>query len=287
MWAIVTLWDHNMSSFWGNEIGRRDVKEWHAITLLWLLGGPLDAQGPPPPADTTLQGITARGRSLATYDGVAWRATDALLAGNSGMQGIEGFIARPRSPGSWDVLFGRLNASGDSLLLAATITEPVATGARQIAFHRPAVLGSDADRRAFLAMRTTAAVLASIPRPHPGTYNPYVIARDDGSWWVYFLPAQAQTNVYPHGGDFRFVVSASGATILERHQMHNAVLQFPRMPDDVVAGAHSVVTGHVPQDSDVFLVLTRKPARPELIATQFFHYQIAADGSITWRHATR
>jgi hypothetical protein len=153
-------------------------------------------------------------------------------------------------------------------------------------FHRPAVPGSDADRRAFLALRTASGALASAPRPHPGTYNPYVVSREDGNWWVYFLPAQTQNGVYPHGGDFRLMVSASGLTILERHQMHNVVLQLA-LPADAVAGAHSVVTGHVPQDSDVFLVLTRKPGKPELIATDHFHYQIALDGTITWRHAKR
>jgi hypothetical protein len=48
-----------------------------------------------------------------------------------------------------------------------------------------------------------------------------------------------------------------------------------------------VVVDDVPQDSDVFLVLVGHPRRPELIATEHYDYEIAVDGSITWRVGER
>jgi hypothetical protein len=48
-----------------------------------------------------------------------------------------------------------------------------------------------------------------------------------------------------------------------------------------------VLTADLPQDSDVFLVLTRRPLKPELIATEHFDYEIHTDGTISWRYGER
>ena len=262
------------------QLARRGV--FRTCLALFILVRALPAQVPPPPADTTLAGITARGRLLAAYDAAAWRASDAV-APRATAALMEGFIAR-RGSGSWDVLFGRLTPGTDTFLVVATATEPEGQGSRQLQWHDPPVVASDADLRAFRALRTATRAVSARPRIHQGTYNGYVLPRDDGAWWVYFLPAQTQNGIYPHGGDFRLVVGADGRTVIALHQMHNTVLQM-QVPVDAVAGAHTVVTGDVPQDSDVFLVLTRQPQKPEVIGTQHYHYQIHVDGTITWRPA--
>lgn len=242
----------------------------------------LEAQAPSPPADTTLEGISARGRLLAAYDAAAWRATDAALQ-RIVAASVNGYIAR-RGVGSWDVLFGRLTSGTDTFLVAATVTEPETEGSRTVVFHDPPIVASDADLRAFRARSTAVRAFEARPRSYTGPYNVYVLPRSGGTWWAYFLPAQTQLGVYPHGGDVRFVMSADGRTVLEVHQMHNTVLQM-QVPAEAVAGMHTVVTANVPQDSDVFLVLVRQPPKPELIATEHYHYQIHIDGTITWRPA--
>jgi hypothetical protein len=252
---------------------------WTGVTCL-ALAFALPAQAPPPPADTTLASITQRGRLLAGYDAAAWRASDAVAAGAT-PGSMEGFIAR-RGAGAWEVLFGRLTTGRDSFLVVATATEPETTGSRQLQLHNPPVVAATADLHAFRALRTASGAVSARPRVHNGTYNPYVLPNEDGTWWVYFLPAQVQQGVYPHGGDFRVVVSADGLTVLSIHQMHNVVLQL-QVPRDAVAGMHSVVTDDLPQDSDVFLVLVRQPPKPELIATRYYNYHIHVDGTITWR----
>jgi len=48
----------------------------------------------------------------------------------------------------------------------------------------------------------------------------------------------------------------------------------------VVAGNHSHVLSDVPEDSDVFYVLTRKPPMSEFVGTQTAIYEVKADGAI-------
>ena len=54
------------------------------------------------------------------------------------------------------------------------------------------------------------------------------------------------------------------------------------LPDSAHYGWNTVLVDDVPQESDVFLTLTRSPHRPELVATAHYDYDIAVDGSITW-----
>jgi hypothetical protein len=68
--------------------------------------------------------------------------------------------------------------------------------------------------------------------------------------------------------------------------MHEALLNMA-VPEGAVAGMHTVVTDDVPQDSDVFLVLVRRPAKPEIIGTEHYNYQIFLNGTIDWRVAKR
>jgi hypothetical protein len=68
--------------------------------------------------------------------------------------------------------------------------------------------------------------------------------------------------------------------------MHRTLLNLA-LPESAASGLHTVVVDDVPQDSDVFLVLVGHPRRPELIATEHYDYEIAVDGSITWRVGER
>ena len=54
------------------------------------------------------------------------------------------------------------------------------------------------------------------------------------------------------------------------------------MPGTVQAGFHTAVMDQIPEDSDVFHVLARKPSVPQLIATSLFVYQIEPDGKIRY-----
>ncbi|HEX7122280.1 MAG TPA: hypothetical protein VF178_07935 [Gemmatimonadaceae bacterium] len=257
-----------------------------AVIFAFALPGYVLAQDVTPPADSALVGIIARGRMLAEYDRAAWHASDAMLARWRNPSGLEGYLAIRNALGRWTVLFGRLSAASDSLLILATAEQQDTPERFAVTLHSPPRLGPDDARRAFVALRTVGEDLGANPRPHQGPYNSYVLPRPDGGWWVYFLPAQTRPNEYPHGGDFRYEVSADGRTIEAKVQMHNTVL-VSQVPADAASGWHTVVTADLPQDSDVFLVLTRKPAKPEMVVTEHFQYEIRVDGSITWQRAPR
>jgi hypothetical protein len=70
--------------------------------------------------------------------------------------------------------------------------------------------------------------------------------------------------VYPYGGDVRYLISPDGSTLITKRQMHKSVLES--IPADIprsttpAAGYHSHVLSDVPEDTDVFLVLSRHPA---------------------------
>jgi len=89
---------------------------------------------------------------------------------------------------------------------------------------------------------------------------------------------------HPLGEDERYTASSDGDTLIDKHRMHHSILTFdmndPQMAK-TVAGYHIHVLSDVPEDSDVFYVLTRKPSIPEFIGVDGkLRYEIMADGTI-------
>ena len=102
---------------------------------------------------------------------------------------------------------------------------------------------------------------------------------------MYVLPAQTKTGIYPLGGDVRYVMALDGSTIVEKRQLHKSILEIN--PGSVPKGAtptggyHTHILSDVPEDTDVFYVLTRRPSEPEFIVTPSKKmYGIGVDGVI-------
>jgi len=235
------------------------------------------AQTVPLPADSVLDAVTARGRALAAYDQAAWHATDAVLALKPDLTAANTMLALQQPDGHWVVHFARLNAAQDSLVLVFEAVEAGRSDSFLVHTRLPPAPLPDSELRAARAIRTAGADLGSAPE---GPFNSYFLPRTDGSFWVYFLPAQQDAREVRHGADVRYLVSPDGRRILDKHRMHRALLNAA-LPDSAVTGWHTVITEDLPQDSDVFLVLTRTPRRPELIATEHFFYTVAVTGAIT------
>ncbi len=253
-----------------------------AALVALTLPGALGAQASSVPSDTLLEGITARGRLLAAYDRAAWRATDAFMALRPDLTVANTMVARQELDGRWSVLFGRLSETADTLYLMYEAVPAERPDSFVIRTHAPATPLTGAACLAGAALHAALADFGTPERP----YNSYVLPRADSSFWVYFLPAQTDRATFPHGADTRYWIAADGHRILDKHPMHRALLNLA-LPDRAVSGLHTVLVDDVPQDSDVFLVLVRRPRRPELIATAHYNYHIAEDGSITWRWADR
>lgn len=119
-----------------------------------------------------------------------------------------------------------------------------------------------------------------------GTSRPYNIAvlpADHESLYVYLYPAQVKAGIYPLGADVRYRVSLEGTKIIEKRQMHKTIIESVTARTDmtVKGGYHSHVLSEVPEDTDVFLVLTRKPQVPEVVVAGAYLFTIDVNGKIT------
>jgi hypothetical protein len=252
------------------------MRPWIAVvTLVPLVSRAATSQTP---TDSALAGITARGRLLAQHDAASWQATDALQALTKDLSGLNVSVALRDSAGRWIVRFGRLATSQDTFFVMFT-AEPAADGRHYEARrHSPPVIGGDRERLIATAILTALKEFGAPTRP----YNSYGLPADDGGVWVYFVPAQTDSRIYPHGGDIRYHLAANGQRILDQNRFHRATLEFPAPADSAVAGIHTSFDS-LPADTDVLYVLLRRPQKPEIIVTERFVFRIAPDGSITWR----
>jgi len=248
-----------------------------ALTLM-AYAEPAGAEGPPTPAD--LAAVTERGRNLAGYDRAAWHASDAVRARHPKLEGVGGYIARKTESG-WAVAFGRLDEERAKYLVAYEATQ----GKRPDKFTVKAFDPPRAET-GFLpsAAKAIETALKDFAGHYKGEQRPYNVAAlpaEKGQFWVYLFPAQTKNDVWPLGADARYLVSADGAALIDKRQLHKSVIEnLPPQEGDkkLVMGIHNHVLSETPEDTDVFHVLARKPAVPELIHSEHFVFQIEPDG---------
>jgi len=226
--------------------------------------------------DSELAAITARGRLLYEYDQAAWHASDAVMATHPPKEELGRYIARKTDAG-WEVAFGRLNETRDAFLVAVLATE----GKSLQEFSVQKLETPQPDSGFYLA---AAKGIESAVRDFQGPKRPYnaaVLPAAADRLYVYLVPAQTEAGVYPLGADVRYVVSADGA-IVEKRQLHKGMIPNGSAPPGtkMVAGTLSHVLSDVPEDTDVFYVLTRKPSMPEYIGTQSAVYAVNVDGTV-------
>jgi hypothetical protein len=236
-------------------------------------------QSDKPPVQETLDAITQRGRQLQAYDVAAWHATDAVMALKPENGSFTTYVAR-RNGTNWTVVFGKLNDTKDKFIVAYEAVQdgtPESFKATKLDKVREES-GFYAD--AAKALQTAKTDFGKVTRP----YNAAVLPADEADFFVYLLPAQTEAGKFPLGGDVRYKISENGEKILEKRQMHRSIIEFQAPPPNVKAetGIHTAILDDIPEDSDVFHVLTRNLNLPELIVTNKFIYQVAADGSIKY-----
>ncbi len=261
------------------------------VLLLLALVPSLAAQEPPwslerlsdrmPGAE--LDAITARGKELAAYDMAAWHGTDAVLALHPASDRVRSYIARRRQDGMWEVVFGRQSTGTDTFYVAyrAVQATPGDTSFAAEAFE-PALADTEYYARAARALAVGGQDFGRVSRP----YNSVVLPiPESGEWLVYLLPAPTRAGYWPLGADARYRVSGDGRRILAKRRLHNTIIEYgappPRKGAELKAGYHTAVLDDRPEDTDVFLVLTRQPRVPEYIVSQTFYFRIDLDGRIT------
>jgi hypothetical protein len=235
------------------------------------------AQKPIPPTVQELAAITERGILLNEYDQASWHASDAVQTANPKTVEGQRWIAR-KDNGKWSVAFGKLNADKTAFEIhyeAVQQGKPQEFAVHEVVPPRP-------DSGFFLAAAKSIELALADFHAEKRLYNYAVLPAPQDQLFVYIYPAQTKARVYPLGGDVRYLCSSDGGKILEKRQLHKSIIETP--PPDKgkrLAGFHTHVLSDLPEDTDVFHVLTQDPRLPEMVATQHFTYQVRADGTIT------
>jgi len=231
-------------------------------------------------ATPIMSDVTERGRALYEYDQAAWHATDAVQAMHPPQQSVGRYIAH-KSDRGWVVGFGHLNEQRDKFLLAYEAAQGATLREFSVKKFDPPQEDSAFYLSGARAIDTALHDFQGEKRP----YNVAVLPAPSNQLYVYVLPAQTREGVYPLGGDARYLIAPDGGSILEKRQLHKTILEIP--PDSIpkgttpAGGYHTHVLTDVPEDTDVFHVLTRQPPQPEMIGTRNKKlYEISVDGTI-------
>jgi hypothetical protein len=238
-----------------------------------------------PPTKEELAAITDRGRDLAGYDAAAWLASDAVQAKEPKQGSVVRYIARKTDKG-WIVAFGRLDEKRSRFLIAYEATQ----GGKPNVFNVKEMTPAKGDTGFYLsAAKAIDTSLKDFTEHFEGEQRPYnvaVLPAEKGRLWVYLFPAPTKPNVWPLGGDVRYLISQNGIKVIQKRRLHKAVIELepPKQEgNQQVAGMHNHVLSETPEDTDVFHVLNRKPAVPELIQTEHFIFVVDVDGSIKFQ----
>jgi hypothetical protein len=188
------------------------------------------------------------------------------------------YVARKTAAG-WVVAFGKLNETGDAFLVAYDAT----LGSDPQHFTVKTYDPPQSDTGFFFIAAKAIEISLQNSRLENRPYNTYVLPLDSGQLYVYVLPAQTVTDVYPLGGDVRYLVSADGTKIIETRQLHKSILEIKRSApagSKPAGGYHTHILTDTPEDTDVFHVLRQTQPLPEAVGTKSGIYMVEVDGTI-------
>jgi len=247
-----------------------------AATALLLMVA--DGKAAPKPSPRELAAITARGVLLAGYDTAAWQATDAVKAAHPVEGRVGRYIARKTEAG-WVVDFGRLNQAEDKFLVGYEAVQAGSPVHFEVRGFDPVREETGWDLAAAKGIETAVRDFGGTSRP----YNIAVLPAERDGMYVYLYPAQVKAGVYPLGADVRYRISPDGTKITEKRQMHKTIIEsVPTRTDMTVkVGYHTHVLSDLPEDTDVLLVLTRRPRVPEIVVAGTYMFTIDVSGRIT------
>jgi hypothetical protein len=236
------------------------------------------AQKVEPPSAQELMVITERGILLNEYDQAAWHASDAVQTANPKTVDGQRWIARKEN-GKWTVVFGKLSADKNSFEVHYLAEQQGRPQEFSVSEQTP----SKVDTGFYLFAAKAIEIALQDFRGEKRSYNVAVLPAPQEQLFLEMYPAQTKPRVDPLGGDVRYTVSADGMKIVDKRQMHKSIIETPPLDKGkkLAAGFHSHVLSDLPEDTDVFHVLTQDPRVPEMVGTAHFLYQVRTDGTIT------
>ena len=249
------------------------------IGLLATIGiASANAQKVEPPSAQELMAITERGILLNEYDQAAWHASDAVQTANPKTVEGQRWIAKKENE-KWTVAFGKLTADKNTFEIHYEAVQQAKPQEFAVIEQMPPKV--DKGFYLFAARAIEVALVEFHGEKHP--YNYAVLRAPQDQLYVYIYPGQTKPRIYPLGGDVRYLMAADGMKILEKRQMHKSILESASLDKGkkLAAGFHTHVLSDLPEDTDIFHVLTQDPRIPEMVGTPHFLYQVRADGVIT------
>ena len=232
-----------------------------------------------PGSEAELKAISERGRMLWEYDTAAWYSTDAVQELSPAEGSVRRYVGKKTETG-WVVAYGRFNEKRDRFLIVYEAVQGSSPKDFKVVKHDPPQEDSGFYLAAANALETGIAAFTGATRQ----YNAAVLPAPKNQFWVYLVPAQTDTKVWPLGADVRYLISDDGLHIIETRQLHKSIIEYgsPKQGETREAGWHTAILDEVPEDTDVFLVLSRKPSVPEFIGTKTYIYRIDPDGKINY-----
>ncbi len=238
------------------------------------------AQRNAPASKAELAEISERGKQLAEYDVAAWHATDAVMAMNPLEGSVASYLAK-KTGDKWAVVFGRFNEKRDKFLIVYEASQTTSPTEFTVKMHEPPKEDAGFYLTAARATETALADFGAKTRP----YNAVALPAKSDQVYIYLVPAQTKQGIFPLGGDARYLISQDGMKIIEKRQLHISIIEFDTSTPEaqkIEGGFHIAVLDDIPEDTDVFHVLSRKPSVPQWIGTKKYVYRIEPDGTINY-----
>ena len=219
-----------------------------------------------PPTAEQLAAITARGKLLSEYDQAAWHASDAVQKLNPAAREDVGSLLARKTEKGWVVAFGQLDPKKDRFLVAYEATQGKDPEEFEVKSLEPPSEDAGFYRSAAKAIDVVLKEFVENFKGEQRPYNVAVLPAEKSELWVYLVPARPS----PESGRWAATCGTAcprmGLRIIEKRQLHNAVIESPsrrsRAPTTSSrAGMHTHVLDDIPEDTDVFHVLTTKTGR--------------------------
>ncbi len=233
-----------------------------------------------PPSKKELLQISKRGVFLAEYDQATHFATNTLLKARPDKSKIQQYVAQGTKKG-WIVAFGQLSKDRKQFMIYYLAVQKGKADQFKILKFKSPKRDKGYNLRAARALKLCHKDFMKrnrITRP----YNNLVIPAANGKLWVYLVPAPMKRGIQPLGGDTRYLVSRNGLKILKRRRLHRGIIEIDHSKKEV--GFHVVILDDLPEDTDVFYVVTREPRIPEIVLAmrKDWVYQINTNGTIKY-----
>jgi hypothetical protein len=219
---------------------------------------PASAPSPVPIEEWSQAKVITMGQAIYGQDTAAWYATDALVAALSPdeLATVRGWVVEP-SGRNLRVRF--LKTAGDGVEAGWDIVMDGQRAGPVVPASEPGLTESESLQ---YRARQTAAANPGPLRCSPKANSVVLKDPDSDGWLVWILTSTTDANIVPVGGNYRYLISADGGTVLRRDQLSNGCLNLPKQASAPGGAPAAMVVSQIvsagPVETHVFLSLQNR-----------------------------